>query len=414
MKKTIAAALLLFASPAASQQPAPLAAEMAKHAHAVTWIGQDLGGPGAVLLDRELASTQFFLIGEDHGFAEIPRIASALSKRAWKYGYRHFAMEIGPLAVEQLNAQARNDPFAAAAASNVKYPWGLPFLSWEEEARFYADVMALAGGRADAVWGLDQEFMLAPTPHLERLVALAKTDAARAAAQSLLERSRTGEKNMLEQHNPGALLFVTAKAEDFAALRTAFGNDGGEPRRIIDALEESWSIYQKNFTGDGYGNNAQRVELMKRNFRAAYNRAVANGEPFPKVFFKFGASHMQRGRNVTDTYDLGSLLPELAAMNGTRSFQLLIMPGGGTQNQYRPFMKTDETRTAPYKPDYAGVDLAVVTSAAAGEGWTLFDLRPMRRSLRKIGGVPPAVNDVLWSYDAILVIPKATAAKNLP
>ena len=417
MRTILAAALLLLLLllPAHAAAQATLATELAKNAHAIRWTDGDLAGPGADLLERELASTQFFLIGEDHGFAEIPRIASALARRGWKHGYRHVAIEVGPLATARLNAKAGRDPFAVVAAHNVSYSWSLPFLSWEEEARFYADVMKLGGGKSSTVWGLDQEFIASTTPHLERLVELAKTDKARAAAQAMLERSRTGDRDMVAQHNPRALLFMKTTEADFAALREAFGNDRGEARRIIDALEESQSIYAKNFTGDIYGNNSQRAELLKRNFREAYSAAVAAGEKQPKVLFKFGAAHMQRGRNVVDTYDLGSMMPELAAANGTRSFQLLVMPGGGKQNQYRPFMKTDETKSAPYKPDYSGIDFSPVTSVAPrGDQWTLFDLRPLRASLGKLPDIPQRLRDVLWGFDAILVIPEATAATNLP
>jgi hypothetical protein len=413
MRTTAAAALflLLFLSASSAAQPT-LATELPKHAHAIQLQDGALAGPGAELLERELAAAQFFLIGEDHGFAEIPRIASALTRRAWKHGYRHVAMEIGPLAVERLNAAAKKDPFAAVAASNVRYPWSLPFLSWKEEAEYYAGVMALAGGKADVVWGLDQEFILSATPHLERLVELARTEQARATARALLERSRAGERAMVANHDPMALLIVKATAADFADLRQGF--DGKEAKRIIDALEETWSIYAKNFSGDGYGNNSQRAALLKRNFAAAYGGAVAKGEKLPKVLLKFGATHMQRGRTVVDTYDLGSMLPELAAANGTRSFQLLVIPGGGTQNQWRPFSKNAADKTAPYNVDYAGIDLEPVTSLAPQGQWTVFDLRAARPSLRRIKGLPPRLVDVLWGYDAVLVIPEATAATDLP
>ncbi len=386
-----------------------LATALGQNAHEVTWTGSDIGGPGAELLERELATTQFFLIGEDHGFAEIPKITTALLQRGWKHGYRHLGIEVGPVSIARL-ASAKGD----VAAYNRRYPWAIPFLTWEEEARLYAEAMKLGGGKPDAVWGLDQEFVISPTSHFERLLALAQTDNARTTAKAMLERARSGDKAMIETKSPRAVFLMSAKQADFDALRAAFAGDKrAEVKLILDALEETWSIYSKNFTGDIYGNNEQRVRLIKRYFAERYHAAVARGEKQPKVLLKFGASHMMRGRTVVNVFDLGTTLPELAAMNGTRAFQLLIIPGGGRVNAWRPFSPSEDAKSAPYVPKYAGVDLAPITSVA--NGWTLIDLRPLRADLSagRIEPIDRGLEAMLWGYDAVLVIPSATAAKNL-
>jgi hypothetical protein len=45
---------------------------------------------------------------------------------------------------------------------------------------------------------------------------------------------------------------------------------------------------------------------------------------------KYGASHIVRGLSQTAVYDLGTLLPEIAAIEGGHSFSLLVLPGAGS------------------------------------------------------------------------------------
>jgi hypothetical protein len=115
------AAVALWSLPAFAQ----LTAELQKNAVPIAWRGDDVTGPGADLLDRELASTQFFLIGEDHGSAESANVASALLRRGWKHGYRHLAIEVGPITVERLLAESRSEPMETVTRTAKRYPWAL-------------------------------------------------------------------------------------------------------------------------------------------------------------------------------------------------------------------------------------------------------------------------------------------------
>lgn len=38
-----------------------------------------------------------------------------------------------------------------------------------------------------------------------------------------------------------------------------------------------------------------------------------------------------RGRNMSDTFDLGTMLPHLAALAGRQSFDILVLPGVDSQ-----------------------------------------------------------------------------------
>jgi len=373
---------------------AQLTAELQKNSLPIVWRDNDVSGPGADLLDRELATTQFFLIGEDHGSAESANVASALLRRGRQHGYRHLAMEVGSITIERLLADPKSVPAMAK-----RYPWAFSFLQWKEEV----DLFETAVNLHDSVWGLDQEFVLSPEFHLERLRSVAKSEEARRTVDSLLERVRTGDREMVAKHNPMAIFFASATAADFAALRKAFPNN-----RTVDELEESWKIYNLNFHGEYWQNNFDRSLMMRRHFREHYDAAVAAGERHPKVLLKFGASHMMRGRSIAGVYDLGTYLPEI----GQGSFQLLIVFGGGFVNAHRPFSLNDDDRRAPYHVKYENVDLAPVAAAATGSDWLLVDLRPMRPLLaaNKLGTIAPPLLSVLWGFDAILIIPEASPA----
>jgi hypothetical protein len=401
MLRPLVLTVLFTAQLFAQQAPHPLTAELQKARLAVTLKDGKLSGPGAELLLQELAASQFFLIGEEHETAEIAKLATALLPAASKHGYRHVAFEIGPFSTARVRTYDDIEAFLK------RYPWSMPFVSWKEEAELYDTATKLGA----TIWGIDQEFVLAGTANLEALVAMAKDDASRAAAMKLLERSRAGDAELVKTKSPGAVFMLSATAEDLAALRTAFAGNT-DALRLIDALEESREIYALNRTS-GWESNYKRSLLMKRLFADAYAAAVAKGEARPKVFVKLGATHTMRGRSMTGVYDLGSMVPELAFMNGTRSFSLLVLPRGGFVNSHRPFSPNADDKRTAYDPAKAlPFDAKPLLDAAAGTVWSLFDLRPLRVPLRRnrLAPLEPRFEDVLWGYDAILVIPEVTPA----
>ncbi|HEX8253899.1 MAG TPA: hypothetical protein VF846_12155 [Thermoanaerobaculia bacterium] len=397
--------VLFAANVFAQTAPHALTAELEKIRKPVVLKDGRLTGAGAELLQKELASTQFFLIGEEHGTAEVARLTTALLPEAWKNGYRHVAMEVGPHSLPYI------DSLEAIEKFDAKYRWSYPFLNWKEEAELYAAAMKLGEGKRDTVWGVDQEFVLFATPHLERLVALAKNDAQRAVATKLLERSRAGEEEMFRTKSPAKLLMLSASAAEFEELRNAFGGGDAEALRLIDAMEESRQIYQLGSVS-GWGSNDQRAHLIKRLFSESYANAVARGEAKPKVIVKMGATHTMRGRSMTGVFDLGSMLPELATVNGTRSFSLLVIPRGGFTNEHRPFSPNTEDKRAPYDPKKLPFDGKPLFDAASASEWSLFDLRAIRGPLarKKLDPMDERLRNVLWGYDAVLIIPEATPA----
>ena len=143
-----------------------------------------LRGLGADVLSRAVRENQFILVGEDHGIRELPQFVAALFDAARPAGYRHLAVEIGPITGRRLetmmrapDAQKQIDTFLGRYT-----PFTLPFFFWKEEAQMLESVVKSVPAQRGVVWGLDQEFIISATYMFERLVAIAPSKPAREVA----------------------------------------------------------------------------------------------------------------------------------------------------------------------------------------------------------------------------------------
>lgn len=408
---------LLMATPARSAPVDSLgAAEILRaNAHPLTLENGELRGPGADTLWSEARRSRFVMVGEDHGFAEVPRFCAALFRGLHRAGYGHVAIEVGPISAKTAARLAISPrPIEAFRAFEAAHPWGIPFLFWQEEVEWVTDALHTAGGGPDVLWGLDQEFIESPQILLEGLVTQSRAPKSKALAESCLAAAREGNRQLMKG-NPAASWLVAADEATFTRLRAAFPT--GEGAHIVSELSQSRAVYQPVFRGDGYSNNLDRSRLMKRHLEDYLAARRAAGEKTPRVMFKFGGSHTMRGRTIANVYDMGSALHEIAELEGSRAFGLYVQGVSGTQNAYRPFGSTPPDTAKAIDP--AGSDLYFagdLAGVAAGDTtWRLVDLRPLRRALASRGGkgVPPAVEKLAWSYDAALLLPVMHAARFL-
>ncbi len=115
---------------------------------------------------------------------------------------------------------------------------------------------------------------------------------------------------------------------------------------------------------------------------------------------------------MTGTFDLGTLLPEIAAVEGSRSFSLLVLPGIDSMTAVlNPSSWTYAPR--PAKDDYAkGVE--ALTDAAYSDAFTLIDLtalRPLVGSGTEDYGADVA--RVVHGFDMLLIMSGSTASSEL-
>ena len=414
----IAALAVFAAGDVAAAQDTTFVRALKANASEMSIVGGKLEGRGAERIVQEARANQFILVGEDHGIREVPEFVGALFESVRPEGYSHLGVEVGPETTRMLETMMRS-PSAQAGldAFLARYTqFTIPFFFWREEAQMLERVVKSVPKRNEVVWGLDQEFVMAPTYLLEQLARLATNDRARTLARQAAVASAAADKAMIATKNPGAVWMFSATDADIAALRDAFSSGPPAAKTIIDELAASRDIYRTFNSGRNYEANQVRADLMKRHLLERYRSAQAAGERRPKAVIKLGANHVFRGPSITNTYEIGTFAPEFALSEGGRAFNILLVVKRGTSNAFRPFGSQDSDKTKPYdlgtSDEYAVFDMASVVAAASDTALTLIDLRPERAMLaggplKRIG---PTARRLLDSFDAVVVVPEGHAS----
>ncbi len=367
-----------------------------------------VSGPGGERLKSELPDAQFVAIGEDHGFAEPPMLARALAvdMRRLKHPLFH-AAEIGPSTAQWLRRQfgEKNTDLGLKAVGAAIKGKGLamPFTSNVEDARLAADFLGKDG--KSRLWGIDQEFMGSPMILLE---GLASTSSDRAIKQELKAISDADQVALRKLAFNEAWL-STAEPENFDALETAFSKDA-QAVRLLKQLSDSAKIYQLNNIGAYQASNERRSALMQGYFLQEYRRAG----PSARVVLKMGAYHLGRGTTPVGIYDLGSLLPGLAAANGLKSLHIAYLPIGGNVRSISP-SETAITAVKPYQDEGIGALLAVAgfpPEAVPASGYVLIPLANIRQRLSgaQRRELPEIARFVVTGFDYLVTTRDAKAA----
>lgn len=362
-----------------------------------------LDGAGGRAIAEAARAAQFTVIGEAHGVNAVPRFAGALFCDLAHAGYRHLAIEVSPTWGPELsrNAASPQGLVAVNHMGNSFFP-GPPFYMLREEAEFLVQASKAVGGRVDAIWGIDYDV----TPEalivkrLENIVPLQEKAAVlrlRAVAESMYVAA-------LGMSNPGKVFaFAGSRALLDSTRARIRPTPGSEADRLLRIMEGTLDINALWISGRGYDSNLQRSENLKRNFANHY-WAAAKNERLPKVMIKLGASHSYRGRSLVNTFDVGSFVPELAAMNGTSSVSILLIAGAGAQQaQFNP-------QTFSYSPranDYATANWTKpFFELADSTEWTVFDLRRLRAAATqaKLGTLPFSTQQAIFGFDFLVIL----------
>ena len=188
----------------------------------------------------------------------------------------------------------------------------------------------------------------------------------------------------------------TLQPEDFEQLYAAFPKATGEAHQIVQGIEKSQEIYLYWFGGQYYNNNQVRGKLMKKQFMDYYRAAQEETEQ-PKVIFKFGANHMEKGLTSTNIFDIGNLASELAATNGMESLHIKFTGAKGSYfNALGGPQEFDDTENWPNEFQEA------LQEKLNGEDWILIDMRPLRQLRMK--NAEEKIKRLIFNYD-IWVIP---------
>jgi hypothetical protein len=376
----------------------------------LSFDGDTFAGPA---LDRLLAAarkSQFFLIGEEHGIAENPKLVAQLFTTLVADGYEKLVIEVSPPVAANLDTAAKGDGIDGLRDLYAS-PGGEPaFFGMREEAELLAAVRAALPGAKDAFWGVDYE-VASDRPLLRQLSNMDRPASSDQPLETLIAASDAAWSQYVETGSPQYIFGFSGDPALVTAVSDAWPNPDDKAAWILDTLRSTMEINQLWFEGRRWESNARRAALMRSNFVRHWQAAKRDGKT-PKVIAKLGSNHMVRGRNMTGTFDLGTLLPEIAAAEGSRSFSVLVLPGIESLTAVLNASSwTYESR--PAKDDYAK-GLEVLTDAAYADAFTLIDLAALRpivgSSIDKYGA---GVARVAHGYDMLLVMSGSTASSEL-
>lgn len=368
----------------------------------------ELSGPGGDFLRAGVRGARFTLVGEEHGVVDVPRLVQSLWREGQGAGYSHFAIEVGEQMAVRLENALRADQDDEAYLEFLKRHWpGAPFYHWREDAALLRAVVNSTPGRRGVLWGLDYDIM-ADRHALRRLRELAPDAIARRVADSAIAVTDSALERAMREQNPALVWMFGGDSAVLSRLRLAYRpKAGAEADRILTLMDSTLAINLLFMSGRGYESNLRRSRLLKRQFWHHFDSTHTARRREPRVMLKFGASHLQRGRNFTNTSDLGSLLPELAEKDGGEAFSIYAVGGPGTlRAQIDPrVMRSTEVPVQALTPDWA----KPFADATDPDRWTVFDLRTLRAAAGsgRFGTLAPALVQVIFEFDVLVVLSKS-------
>ena len=382
--------------------------------HPITLQDGRLAGQGGRWLVEEGLRSRFFLVGEEHGVGQMPGVVEALLRELRPGGYNTFAIEVSPLQGARLDAMGRA-PNTGAALDTLFTSWFtmIPFYSLAEERKLLASAMAPQDGLPPMrIWGLDYD-VSGDRMYLRELESLAPP-AGLPAVRRARELADSGFAHFVARGDPSRAFAWSAPDSVFTALKAAFGSSP-PPRaaKIIDVFERTARINRLFLSGRGYESNLDRSAYLRQNFAAELAAAEASGQR-PRVFFKFGGSHMMRGFNYTHSLDIGTAAAVTAEARGEKSFGLMVVGGAGTRTARMAIQK------GQYEPmgtaEIDGVNYAWLRPALPETEWVVFDMRAVRLAYLSRRGPPltPIQDRFFHAFDGIVVLTGSTPATNLP
>jgi hypothetical protein len=395
--------IITLAAPSVRAADAPDGTRIAAARSPISIVGGRLAGAGGEVLRDAFASSQFVLLGEEHGTAEIPRFAGAVFDALAPLGYRTIAVETGPVLTRHLRGWIA-DPNGTKAFSTFerRFPGTTAFYSWSDEFAFLAGAARRVPGLR--LWGLDQELMGAPGFLFAEMLARHPGRRSRALIAAMNAENDADYAHASQTGAPPDAYLMRVPRADLVRLQRSLATDGdAEARRLAASLLATHDIYVDCCNDKANESNRNRAILMKRTLHDYIGAA-----PLPKVLFKFGEEHLYRGLNPVNNYDLGNHLYELGDTDGLKSVGILALGVSGTKTVFGGFGKPWRTAPSDTIGDPRFAYLAPFIAAMYPQGWTLYDLRSFRSHFNGVGIADRNFRMLTYGYDFLLLIPNVT------
>lgn len=355
--------------------------------------GTQFSGPGWDRLRAAVQKSQFVLVGEDHGLAQIPLFTAAIAQ---VFNPAVFVAEIDPYVAQTLT-QLSTQP-GLPVAYERQYPEALCFYDRQEEFEL---VRTLHRQQIRLV-GIDQVYGSTAAPFYRQLADLVQNSAAKTYLLRQASRYQHQQQGF-EQAGQDEWVIEKQSQATVDSLLSLTKAESPAARQMAQAYVTSYAIYKSQ-------SHQARLNLMKRTLL----QELPLGKPLPRTLFKLGANHAARGLSPAtfgEFYDVGNLAQNLAESQDQKSLHLCVIGRQGTQSTgTNLFFPTKNSRcyTAADKARYKAF-LDQVT----GSDWLLVDLRPARRALTsgKLQVSDVSLQRTILGYDYLVVIPETTASR---
>lgn len=358
---------------------------------------QRFSGPGWDRLQQDINASQFVLIGEDHGIAQVPLLTAAIAQA---FKPKLYVAEIDPYTAQTLTNLLKTP--GLPIAHQRRYFQGLSFYSWTEEYRL---LEALQVQQTQLV-GIEQ-INYGFAGQLFTAMAQGATQAATVAYLHQQAKSYQAQfEACMRQHT---YLKPTQSAMDSLLMMTS--HEPVQVQKMARDFVSSYQIYEAS--ARRMGGHQKRINLMKRNLFETLRPYLATAdEPLPTMLFKFGANHLARNLSIwSSVFDVGNLVVNLADAQSKKSLHLMVMGKHGTKAGYTDIDNPDKDVVVPY----SATDSPFLAPffAQTKTQWQVFDLRPLRRAIitDKLQIMNQELEATILGYDYLIVIPETTASR---
>lgn len=388
---------LLASGHAAAQDSTLTRLVRENHLPLVAGPGPAYSGAGWDRLRQEVGRSQFVLVGEMHGTAQIPPFTAALAQ-VLRPAY--FVAEISRYEAQDLSQLvAQPGPPHDYLA---QHPFALSFYSWPAEFALARQLRA----QQVQLLGLDQVSCFAAGRFLGHLATSVRQPAAKAYLQRQATASQAADRAIMAT-DASRLTMFQPPAATLDSLLALTRRERAPVRELVADYATSCTIYHAQATRTG--GHPERVRLLKRNLLHELRaQGLTAGEPLPKMLFKFGDEHLARGLSYSSLFDVGNLVVNLADVQNQTSLHLLVM---GKRGAFSGGFDPDDARknVVPYLPTEVAWLQPFYDQVA--ENWGVFDLRPVRQALRqrRLHLAEPTLERAIEGYDYLIVIPETTA-----
>ena len=257
-------ALLVLAHP-----PVRVSAQTASFRGAIRDVRSDIGvrnghllGPGAVKIRDVASHACYIFLGEDHGIAEVPEFAEALTSDS--EGVNTLALEVSPSVAGQLSVQlAGTNPRQTFAAFLRQNQLTIPFYNTVEEFEFLQRAKSRIGTPFRLI-GFDQEFLGSAKFLLQRVGEQALSDDLRGTLDRFKKQEQEANARASRSGKSEDLFLLSVGTAGLQAFADSLRSRGFDSAPIDDLLA-SRRVYDM-FPKDNYRSNEMRDLLMKRNF----------------------------------------------------------------------------------------------------------------------------------------------------